>query len=163
MSVIFWDRRHQRTSQFSMPSKTVLVPRAQAKTFTESRESHRAGGTLKRTQGSCKPRSPSGFWSWHLAATSHLFYIASSGHCNTRAQTDVLVITCAKSRPSAWLSPEPQRVNLSSSICKSSSAVIRSYPAKSQAKQTQSMLAECLSHALCRPYTTLAGNPTKGA
>lgn len=54
-----------------MPSKTVLVPTAHAKPFTEATESHGAGGTLKGIQVNHNSDHPLDFF----AGTSQLPHI----------------------------------------------------------------------------------------
>lgn len=56
-----------------MPSKTVLVPTAHAKPFSEATESHEAGGALKRTQVNHKLRPPSRFFCWYSQLLHILF------------------------------------------------------------------------------------------
>lgn len=133
MAIIFQDQRHQRTSQFSVPSKTVLVPTAHAKPFSEAAESHGAGGTLKRTQVSQKLRSPSRLFCWYCSATSHFsLCTASSGQCNTTAESrngnpvQSAPVPKPDHQPSSYLS---LRVKLPNSICKSSPSVTCSFPA----------------------------------
>lgn len=139
-----------------MPSKTVLVPTAHAKPFTEPIESHGAGGTLKGTQVSHKTRPHCRFCCWYLAATSHLvFCIACISQHLCQNQTTSLALTWA----SQSQAPNQQLQKQLRCHMLFPSRVI----AQTNTEYTGRVPITCTLQD-CTPHTgSLAGNPTKNA